>query len=80
MEADDELVSSIKSNPSEVAAIKFVPVSQLNILERCELTPWLQKIVSTDLLNNWIQELDAESTNINSIKSTKYSSEPIINL
>lgn len=80
MEADDELIRSININSNEVKAIKFVPVSELNFQN--ELTPWLQKIVKSNLLAEWIEDFKLSSssdTNRQFVK-TKYSNEPIIKL
>lgn len=82
MEADDALIESIEINQTEVAAIKLVPLSELKTLQMSELTPWFQKILSTDLIDNWIKELDITDNNSieYGIKKTGYSSEPIIKL
>lgn len=80
MEADESLIQSIKINENEVAAVKFVPISLLRGLDQTELTPWLQKILETDLLSQWIDEFADISTSAAPINLTKYSSQPIIKL
>ena len=80
MEADDELIKSININPNEVKAIKFVPVSDLQL--QSELTPWLQKIVESKFLAEWIEDfkLSSSSDTNSQFLKTKYSNEPIIKL
>lgn len=74
-------------NENEVAATKFAPISQLKELDQSELTPWLQKILKTDLLAEWIDEFknltsssSVMDTDPERIHLTKYSSQPIIKL
>ena len=80
MEADDELIESININPNEVKTIKFVPVSELKFQN--ELTPWLQKIVESKLLTEWIEDfkLSSSSDKNSYFLKTKYSNELIIKL
>lgn len=86
VEADSNLIETIEINENEVAAIKFVPISQLNCLDQLELTPWLQKILKIDALGKWIDEFKDLSSNSSSnymnsmIITTKYSTGPIIKL
>jgi isopentenyldiphosphate isomerase len=87
MFSDEEIIKSLNVNPLEVKDIKFVNISELNSLNSSELTPWLQKILSADLLSSWIstvktiEDADIDHTNLTTgIQITKYSRDPIIKL
>lgn len=87
MFSDEEIIKSLNVNHLEVKDIKFVNISELNSLNSSELTPWLQKILSADLLSSWIstvktiEDADIDHTNLTAgIQITKYSRDPIIKL
>ena len=80
MEADNEIINSININLNEVKDIKFVPISDLN--SQNQLTPWMEKIIKSNLLMEWIKDFkeskarDDINNNCEFIK-TRYSTEPI---
>lgn len=81
MQADNELVSSISINPNEVKEIKFVPIHELNSIKNP--TPWLHKIIDSQLLSKWIDNFSSEfplDERNQLIVKTRYSDDPIIKL
>lgn len=79
--SDEEIINSLNINPSEVKEIKFVNISDLSKVN--SVTPWLQKILSTDLLSQWINTVKEHYNSINDktdIIITKYSHDLIIKL
>ena len=81
--SDEVIIDSLHLNPFEVKSIKFVNISELNCLNpSTSLTPWLQKILSSDLLSSWISTVQSigNSSDKSVIKTTKYSNDLIIKL
>ena len=81
LEADNELIESIKINPNEVKDIKFVPIYDLN--SQTNLTPWMQKIINSGYITSWIddfEELIEGQVCGTEYHVTKYANEPIIKL
>lgn len=77
MFADTELIESIALNNREVKAIKFVTMKDLKSLDSAALTPWFQKIVSTDLLPTWIETIKAMAANDAPLVETKFTNNKI---
>lgn len=72
MFTDDELIKSVAPNSDEVKATKFVSIKDLKSLDPSALTPWFQKIVSTDLLPTWIKSIQAMSANDSPLVETEF--------
>ena len=74
----DEPIKSFNINKSEVKEIKFVKISDLKYLDSSTLTPWFQKILSTDLLSTWINGIHAiDDCDKDDIVKTKFSDNKI---